>query len=62
MLDPIKLELFKKLYSSFALKADAVEFFGLDYRVMDMVVMRGTGSPETITTIEEKIEQSKTTQ
>jgi hypothetical protein len=46
---------FIKSYRSFPTKVDAEFFFGIKYQVLDLVSIKGTGSPDTIAAIRNKI-------
>lgn len=46
---------FVKLFQSFKTKTDAQETFGVKRQVLDLVAIKGSGSPNTINTIRQKL-------
>ncbi len=52
-----ELKAFVKVYNAFPTKTDAAEAFDLSYQVLDLVVLRGSGAPETIQKIKDVVVQ-----
>ena len=48
-------EAFKILFESFHTKVDAEEHFNVSRQVLDLVALKGSGSPETISKIRRKL-------
>lgn len=51
-INKVQLKRFSKWYSKFDYKADAQEQSGIDYRVIDRLLLTGTCSPATLSKIE----------
>lgn len=53
-----ELKAFVKLYSTYLTKTDAEYDFGVKRQVLDLVAIKGHGSPETIEKIRIKIQHA----
>jgi hypothetical protein len=54
-----EVKAFKKLFHSFPTKTDAEVYFGLSRQVLDLVAIKGSGSPNTVGVIREKLDKNK---
>jgi hypothetical protein len=52
---PNEIKALKKMVSAFPVVVAAAEYIGISRHVLDAVLHRGSGSPETIATIREKL-------
>lgn len=54
-----EIKAFNKWVNSFPTKLDAVEALGVSRTTLDSLIFRGSGKPETIAVIREKIAESE---
>jgi hypothetical protein len=50
---------FIKLYHSFPTKIDAQVYFDLKRQILDMIAIKGSGSPESVGKIRERLDKIK---
>ena len=60
IMTPEEHEDFKTFFNSFPTKVDASEHFNLSRQVLDLVAIKGSGSPETIKKIRKQLKRLAT--